>query len=184
MIPLLVACLPLWYGFMAGRHQTHTITDSQKWNIVYNMILTQAMWLSHYINRNESLSFLVSLVWIPVVLFVQELWFYSLHRFFHYSKWLFNNIHYIHHTVYDSFYAWHAHPVEHLLLNIGSLAIPCLMIPLHNYILALLIYGQVMTSIIGHTPNDDNTRYHQKHHINMNTRFGNIRMLDKLLHTD
>lgn len=64
---------------------------------------------------------------LPCILLLTDFIFYTTHRYFHYNKYLYRNIHLKHHQMDDPVYApgaLNAHPLEHICINLFSTVAP------------------------------------------------------------
>ena len=118
-------------------------------------------------------------VYFPLFLLLQELYFYYVHRLLHIPL-VYRWIHRWHHDgEHDRAYAWYAHPLEHLVLNIGSCAVPAMILNDHEYLPGLLV-AIIASSVLSHAQDAKHIRYH---HQRRHTYFGNWYVLDWLHYT-
>ena len=66
---------------------------------------------------------------VPALYYLTDVYFYAFHRAFH-TKTLYAAFHRVHHEYDDPCpeNALHAHPVEHLVVNVGSIVVPLLVV--------------------------------------------------------
>lgn len=90
---------------------------------------------------------------------------------------MYETVHYIHHSRdVSAILGWCAHPIEHLFLNIGSVAFPFFVFNNTKYILTIIAILEAYWSVSGHVKHTP----HHIHHIHMNKRFGSIYIIDRL----
>ena len=102
-----------------------TLTRLQTTPIVFlNTYLTYiASTISeNYINNNILTPTYINILKFIPVLGLVNIYFSLLHYAFHKNKFLYKNIHYIHHQliITDGFSAFYSHPIEHIFANIFS----------------------------------------------------------------
>lgn len=154
---------------------TQTEPDNQLLLIVLvNVLIAEVFfWIGyHYITFSESFSVL-NLVGFVIL---QDAWFYATHRMLHSNSFLYQ-FHKLHHTVYSPVYAWLAHPIDHIVVNLGSVAVPFMICDNPYWVLVLLCALECHTSVTGHA---DGTPHHT-HHKNVTKRLGSIYLFDRLL---
>lgn len=147
-------------------------------NIVMNLAITEIVyflgWLYDPITCSDCS---VSFIRLLMFYITQDIYFYFIHRYvFH--KW-FPRFHAIHHKFIVAYAAWYGHPLEHLLLNLGSIIVPFWIFSNPPWVLFLIIIQQIYTSVNGRTPNSP----HSVHHNYPTKRFGSIYLVDRLLDT-
>ena len=135
-----------------------------------------------------------SLIWnipkLPFILISTDFIFYSTHRIFHSVKWLYQNVHKIHHQFVDTYClsANACHPVEHIVTNLSSVLLPLIIlnIPLFWAVFWLQIAtlnstfchsGYVFFQKISPIP-------HDFHHHFLNIEFGAGTYFDSLFGTN
>ena len=110
-----------------------------------------------------------NIVWqLPCIVLLTDLLFYSTHRYFHFNKYLYSNIHVHHHKLDRPIYApgaLNAHPVEHLFVNLFSTVAPLFMVKAS---LTVAVVWTIMASVnvvIAHsaTWKDDPHTVHHKY---------------------
>lgn len=183
-VPLLITLL---YTYFAVKKTQLTVEDNSPPgdvlnNIVINLAITELIYLfgwlydpltCDYPPCNCSLSF------NRLILFyiTQDIYFYCVHKYvFH--KFL-TRFHAVHHKFIIAYAAWYGHPLEHILLNLGSIIIPFWIFPNPAWVLFIIIIQHIYTSVNGHTPNSP----HSVHHNYPTKRFVSIYLVDRLLDT-
>ena len=118
--------------------------------VVKNLLLTELIYALLYLYTtllcNEQQFIFTEIFNVIIFIIIQDLWFYTWHRLFHVNTYL-QSIHKIHHKLFTPFTAWHVRPLEHLIINIGSVIVPLLYVPIGQYTLFVII----TLSIIGDT---------------------------------
>lgn len=114
---------------------------------------------------------------------VTELAFYHLHRLFHINKTLYANIHKVHHTwtAPIALASTYAHPIEHILCNLGSVSLgPALFRahPVTNLAFSMLFAIGAQGHHSGYWHED--VGMHDIHHELFDCNFGNAHLLDHL----
>jgi len=141
--------------------------------VLKNLVGTEVLYLI------ASLTLTLPDTWNPFnllpIIVLQDVWFYSVHQLFHKVPTLYQ-YHKLHHSMYGAFYAWYSTLLEHIIINIASVAVPFWFFRVNSYYLLGLIVLQIYTSIDGHT----NGSPHNKHHLNIRKRLGSIYLLDRL----
>jgi len=140
--------------------------------VFYNLILTEVFfflaWLYDFPVGVFSFTNLV------IFYIVQDIYFYLVHKFIFHGPLYF--MHKRHHERLDAYAAWYASTIEHILLNIGSIAVPFWLFPNATLVFLVIILQQIYTSVDGHTLNSP----HSVHHKDITRRFGSIYLLDRL----
>lgn len=179
-IPFLVTLL---YAYFAVK-KTHTPEETSPPddvlnNIIINLGITELIYLLGWIYDPftcTSSTNVCSLSFTRLVLFyiAQDIYFYIVHKYI-FHKFL-TRFHAVHHKFIVAYAAWYGHPLEHVLLNLGSIIIPFWMFPNPAWMLFVIIIQQIYTSVNGHTPNSP----HSVHHNYSTKRFGSIYLVDRL----
>ena len=126
---------------------------------------------------------------IPLLLFLTDIIFYSTHRVFHKINWLYTNIHKIHHQFVDTYSlsANACHPIEHIVTNLSSVLLPLMILNIPLYWSALYMEiasinstfchsGYVIFRTISPIP-------HDFHHHFLNIEFGAGKYCDEFFKT-
>ena len=115
-----------------------------------------------------------------------NLLFYVFHYLLH-TRYLFNNIHYIHHEFIEpvGVAALYAHPIEHLFANVLSFLIPVILVGIKYWIMILLLSFSTLVSVLSHVQYDIYLfdQSHLIHHKYFKYNYGFGGYLDKLLGT-
>lgn len=183
-IPFLVTLL---YAYFAVKKTHLTLEENPPPNDVLNNIIINLgiteliylfVWLYDPITCTSS-SDMCSLSFTRLIMFyvMQDIYFYCVHKYI-FHKFL-ARFHTVHHKFIVAYAAWYGHPLEHTLLNLGSIIIPFWIFPNPDWVLFIIIIQQIYTSVNGHTPNSP----HSVHHNNLTKRFGSIYLVDRLLDT-
>lgn len=117
-----------------------------------------------------------------------DLWFFSVHFVMHKNRFLFRNIHYLHHlyTKPIALEALVVHPVEHGVLNIGAFAFGTYLAspgPLGTVILACLVAFSTLVSHSTALARLEFSRHHLDHHSFFNVNFASVQLTDIIFGT-
>ena len=119
---------------------------------------------------------------------IADQWFYWTHRTMHRVKYFYNNIHYIHHqwTYPIAVRTIYAHPIEHIITNIGSIVLPPLIYPTSVNFLIFWVSLATFNAVVGHSgirfPIFANEK-HDLHHRFLNCNYGTFGLSDRLFGT-
>ena len=166
------------YVFWSWLNHTGSLEFKPAALVIFNLIISELLYLVAFQYYPFASDFYV--MQIPAVFLIQDFLFFTLHKFFHVNKTAFNLVHSIHHESYDSFYAFHAHPLEHILLNLGTLFVPLCFVRVNQEALNMFICMEIYTAVVGHSPHG---QPHELHHIYLNRRFGSVYLMDYLFGT-
>lgn len=161
------------YLYFALKHTKIEPDTSLLVRVLVNIVIAElAFWIgAGHIPVTESFS-----VWRLLGFFIlQDLWFYSTHVLFHHIPYLYQ-FHKIHHSAYAPVYAWLAHPVDHIIIHLGSVAVPFMVCNNPDWVLIMLCVLESWSSVTGHA---DGTPHHT-HHIDMTKRYGSIYLFDRM----
>ncbi len=88
---------------------------------------------------------------ILIFLIAHELYFYSLHRFMHYNRWLYRHVHHVHHLSHNPtvFSTYALHPIEALLEPLPYVLMPFLVPISYEGLVAALLIAEFF-NIMGH----------------------------------
>lgn len=141
--------------------------------VALNVLISELLfWVASYtFTFAESFGF-----WNLVGFFIlQDLWFYVTHIMFHHVPYLYQ-FHKIHHSAYSPVFAWLAHPVDHLVVNLGSFAVAFMTFGNPYWVFVFLSVLESWSSVSGH---DEGTPHHI-HHKGSSQRYGSIYLFDRL----
>ena len=119
---------------------------------------------------------------------IADQWFYWTHRAMHRVKFLYNNIHYIHHqwTYPIAVRTIYAHPVEHIITNVGTLIVPPLIWSSSLEFLMFWVGVATFNAVAGHSgihfPVFTNEK-HDLHHRYLNCNYGTFGLSDRMFGT-
>jgi len=126
---------------------------------------------------------------ITIFTLVEEVGFYYSHRMFHHPS-IYKYIHKQHHewTAPIGIVAVYAHPVEHLVSNLGPIVAGPLLMGSHLATVWLWFSIALMSTIISHSgyhlPLLPSPEAHDFHHLKFTNNFGVLGVLDRLHGTD
>lgn len=101
--------------------------------------------------------------------------FSSSHYLCHKNKFLFNNVHYLHHKLIipQSAGAIYCHPIEQIFVNLLPVFIPLILIPTDPIWVYLFIIYTTYEAVMGHTPFLSKSSRHNLHHKWVRVNFDN-----------
>lgn len=164
----------LAYWYFALRHTEQIPKPDVLLTVLVNVLFTEALFWTglQYLDFNKSFS-----IWrLLGFLLAQDLYFYASHRLFHSVPFLYV-FHKVHHQEYSPVCAWHSHLVDHMLINVASVAVSFWLFPNPYWTLVLICIAQCRSSVTGHR---DGTP-HQLHHLNVQKRLGSVYLFDRLI---
>ena len=102
-----------------------------------------------------------------------DILFYTSHKIFHF-KFFYKHIHKQHHEwiMPSAISATYAHPIEHLISNIGAVYIPLVITNAHLYTYFLYQTLGIFNSVISHSNYNFLSDSHNIHHKKFNYNFG------------
>jgi sterol desaturase/sphingolipid hydroxylase (fatty acid hydroxylase superfamily) len=169
-IPFLVT---ISYLYLAGKKQIEPIDIDAASLVFYNLFQIELIyfltWL-FYIFPDE-----YNFINFGLIIILQDVWFFTTHKLAHVVKPIYA-IHSIHHKYFGAFYAFHAHKLDHLIINIGSIAVPFFIFPINSNLLNVMMLIQIYIGVNTHTINAP----HHIHHLNVTKRLGTFYIMDKL----
>ncbi len=161
----------------------------EKWNKAYwtcilNYCITNIIGYYFYIPTTERFYMSDLLYFIPHII-ISDSVFYWTHRLFH-TKLLYP-LHKQHHE-------WHqpvsvsfldSHPLEHLLVNVPTVIIPLIILPVSDFQQALWIISATINSVTGHMYSLDSKQPHVLHHkyFKYNYGAGGCHLMDRIMGT-
>jgi len=180
---MLITVLYIYFSWLLHDKQFRSPTRAEKTILGINLALTDLafafiVWRGYAQVYAYSLFSSATLMQFIKFVLVQDFYFYWAHRFMHTYGY---SWHHIHHNYYAPFTAWLSHPIEHLLLNIGSLLLASFLFPLPLPIIIPLALLQTYTSPRGHAGRGI---VHEIHHTHYMRRFGTgLYLTDRVLGT-
>lgn len=164
--------ISLSYLYFGIRHTKETPDKNLiAWVLVNILIAELFFWLGYlYLPFTESFS-LLNLI---ALFITQDIWFFITHTMFHAVPSLYK-YHKIHHSGYLPIYAWLAHPVDHIVIHLGSIGVPFIVFPNPFWVLLSVCIIQCWSSVTGHAENSP----HHIHHKDVTRRLGSIYLLDR-----
>ena len=129
------------------------------------------------------------LLHLAIFVVVEEVGFYYSHRLFH-QRFFYERFHKIHHqwTAPVGLVATYAHPLEHLLSNLGPVVAGPVLCNAHIVTTGLWIVIALTSTILSHSgyhlPFLPSPQFHDFHHLRFNQCYGVLGWLDRLHNTD
>ncbi len=122
---------------------------------------------------------------LPSIIILTDIIFYISHRYFHYNKFLYNNIHIYHHK-FDppiASAALYAHPIEHIFINLLSTVLPMFIVKSNLVVSVIWTIIASVNVVIAHSRTWKNDP-HTTHHKYLICNYGaGLLLMDKLLNT-
>ena len=127
-------------------------------------------------------------IYFIVYTYLADIWFYFTHLTLHRNRFLYKHIHSIHHQWLFpmGICAIYAHPLEHIVSNIGSVIIGPVILPINSTLFCLWIILTTLNTVISHSGSYIymlNNETHDLHHRIMSGNFGVRGFCDKLFGT-
>jgi len=118
-----------------------------------------------------------------------EVWFYFGHRLCHLSNFIYNHVHWLHHTITapSAITAIYAHPLEHIFINFPTTAIGPLLMNCHVIVFFMWTVLATFDTCSGHSgwhfPFMSSPEFHDFHHSFGTENFGALNFFDKYFQT-
>lgn len=149
------------------------------------------IWFARYSSgiREVPMTWCESILVIPFYMFVADQWFYWTHRLGHHPL-IYQGIHSVHHQWSHpvAVRAIYAHPLEHLVVNIGSIVVGPLLIPANFLIILFWVALTTWNAVSGHSgtdvPGSGNIVKHDLHHRLLNCNYGTLGLSDIMWGTE
>lgn len=148
------------------------------------------IWFSHYSGsiQDDPLDWYQMILIGAFYLFMADQWFYWTHRLGHHPL-IYQQIHSIHHQWVHpiAVRAIYAHPVEHLVVNIGSILIGPLIIPSHFSMILFWVALTTFNAVYGHSGTAipaGSAEKHDLHHRFLNCNYGTLGLSDIMYGTE
>jgi len=115
-----------------------------------------------------------------------DIYFHTTHRMCHQNKFLYKNVHKIHHEIEDTLgmFAFYCHPFEMIVVNMGNIYLTHMVFNhsyFHNAVFTIIGFGN--TILFAHK-NNNREGHHQIHHSERNVNFGLDLFMDRLMDTE
>ena len=164
--------------------------NSAIWVSVANQVLALpvALLMAPYcVTPEQDSNIVVTLSKLVFYALVADQWFYWTHRIIH-QRWLYANIHSIHHQwIYPmALSTLYAHPIEHIIGNIGSFLIGPLIWTSQSSLLAFWIVLATSNAVSGHSGIHFpmfSIEKHDLHHRLLNCNYGTTGLSDRMYGT-
>jgi len=113
---------------------------------------------------------------------IGDQWFYWTHRIMH-RRWLYTRIHYIHHqwTYPMAISTIYAHPIEHVVCNLGATVIGPLIWPTSLFCMTVWVMVATFNAVLGHSGLNlplMSVEKHDLHHRLLNCNYGTFGLSD------
>ena len=125
---------------------------------LYSKCVTVSQWISLFLMK--TLMFVI----------LYDFMFHYLHRLFH-TKWLFKNIHSIHHRMELHGNGFHCHPLEHAIVNIFPFCLSGYLVSYDYQMMIIWSLVALINNAYTHTSAETNHKLHHKYH-NVNYGIG------------
>ncbi len=132
----------------------------------------------------------VSLFHIIAMVLLQDLFFYINHLIMHRNKFLYKNVHALHHQYRESIAiaTHHVHWVEHIIGNLFPVFIGVMILMPHPWVIMFWIVLIVINALHNHSgfafPYLSYSVHHDWHHYFVNSSYSSIGLCDKIFGTD
>lgn len=128
----------------------------------------------------------INIFWqLPLIVILTDIIFYISHRYFHYNKFLYNNIHINHHE-FDppiASAALYAHPIEHIFINLLSTVLPMFIVKSNLFVSVIWTIIASVNVVIAHSGTWKNDP-HTTHHKYLICNYGaGLLLMDKIFNT-
>ncbi len=155
--------------------------------VLLNLLILLPVWMQQLLKRkfvipyNTSVSTKRILTEGITCLLLFEIFFYCAHNMLHKYKFLYENVHRVHHQLKEpiGFGALYAHPIEFVLCNLLPMSIGPVVLrtPLMITLRLWLVLGTsfIVVTHSGHVPNK-----HLVHHLTLKGHYGTLGFLDWL----
>ena len=142
--------------------------------------------IPHY--SGTFLNWIVDFIWkYPCMMLTMNLLFGSLHYMSHRIKWIYQNVHYIHHRliVSDGMGAIYTHPLEQIFVNMMPIGIAIILFNANIYLTHIFVISISWGTVQGHTYyGEKEFSKHILHHYYRMCNFDNSPyILDRILGT-
>jgi len=181
--------IPFWVTFLyttfKKTHKSSLCLMETLPIILFNQFIITPVFITpilyYYSGRDIYYNNLFSYITFGLIKFIlQSLllnsYFSITHYLCHKIKYLFTNIHYIHHRLIITHGAGaiYCHPLEHIFVNLSSVILPIIVFQTDLLWSSILITYVSYETVIGHTPYiNKTTSRHNLHHTYFNVNFDN-----------
>lgn len=150
--------------------------------VIFNVGMAEIVYLMCccWIVVDQCVSIQYTLLQLVAMELVQETYTWFIHRMFHHP--MFYRWHKLHHTAnaYGGAYAWLSHPIDHLVITLGSIVFAAWIIPVCSWVFTVVVLYGTYSSIDGHMLGSQ----HHVHHLQHNRRYGvSFLLIDRLMGT-
>lgn len=174
--------IPIWtfYYLLLGKYYSNQstlnlLTKLDLLCVSFNMLLIDLLYFYNPIIVSNNI--ITDFINIILIILSQDIYFYTSHKICH--LYFFKSIHYIHHSKFDAIYAFYAHPIDHIFVNMFSVVLPYLLFPISNYALTLMVAVQLYGAVSSHS--QDLEHQHKLHHLNYTKNLGTIYIIDYMI---
>ena len=183
----IISYLPIWtiYYMLLSKYLSNkfiysTISKLDLACVSINMLMIDFLYNNYYNLFKTSINY-IDIFQIPFIIIGQDIYFYCSHKIAH--LYFFKSIHYIHHSKFDSFYAFYCHPLEQIFINIGSFVAPLLLLnyiwPVSTIMLNIMVLAEIYGAVSSHSFNTNHP--HREHHNNYSKNLGTIYLIDNIV---
>ena len=150
-------------AFVRYVYYPHTAMDRNcaKGSLV-NQALSFPLFVAYERWRPAPLGAIHALWQVPVLYYLTDVYFYVFHRAFH-TKALYAAFHRVHHEYDDPCpeNALHAHPIEHLVVNFGSIVVPLLVAKASTLLATFWVVAVSVNVVASHAMEDTHIVHHR-----------------------
>ena len=156
--------------------------DWDKYKKTFNFVLKQQLFINYptsyifynnIIIKNDDYIYYNEIQKLILCFAFSDIYFYITHRILH-LKYFYKNIHKKHHEwiIPSAISATYAHPIEHLISNIGAVYIPLVITNAHLYTYLFYQTLGIFNAVLSHSNYNFINNSHNIHHKKFNYNFG------------
>ena len=158
--------------YCAVRRQESKYTPALIKRVLINQVGWTWVWLVPFHFYPEPYSSWWNIVWqLPAIIVLTDTIFFFSHRYFHRNKWLYTNVHALHHSMDDppmGLGAFNVHPVEYIFLNLLSTGAPLFIVKANVFVCMVWTMIAAANIVVCHAGDCE----HREHHRNQRCNYG------------